>query len=195
MVDAAQQVVGLRHRLGAHRALEEGRGLLEAAFAGVDRAQAEERQEGVGVDLDAAVEERLGALEVAELVVDDAAVDQAVVVVGLEIEHAREVAQRLLGVAFVEPGLAQEVGELIVGAVERVGGLERRDRRFELEREEVDLGLAQLAQEDVAALAVVERLDAVATGGEALPLLERQELALRADLPGLASRSGSRSRP
>ena len=186
VVDAAQQVVGLRHRLGAHRALEEGGGLLEPAFAGVDRAQAEQRQEGVGVDLDAALEERLGAPEVAELVLDDAAVDQAVVVVGLEVEDAREIAQRLLGVALVEPGLAQEVGELVVGAVERVGGLERLDRRFELEREEVDLGLAELTQERVAPLAAVERLDAVAAGGEALPLLEREQLALRAHLPGLA---------
>ena len=88
VVDAAQQVVGLRHRLGAHRALEVGGGLLEPAFAGVDRAQAEQRQEGVGVDLDRALEERLGAPEVSQLVLDHAAVDQAVVVVGLQVEDA-----------------------------------------------------------------------------------------------------------
>ena len=82
------------------------------------------------------------------------------------------------------------MGELVVGAVERVGGLERLDRRFQLEREEVHLRLAELAQERFAPLAAVERLDAVATGGEPLPLLEREQLALRAQLPGLAPHLG-----
>jgi hypothetical protein len=62
VVDAPEQVVGLRHRLGAHARSRYDAACSSLPSRGVDRAQAEQRQEGVGIDLDAALEERLGVL-------------------------------------------------------------------------------------------------------------------------------------
>ena len=144
------------------------------------------RQEAVRIDGDRPLQELLGAGVVAALVVDDAAVDEPLVVVRLDLQDAGEVAQRRLAVGLVEVGLAEEVGELVVAAVELVGGLQGRHRALDVEGEEGVLGVLQVLEEELPLVAVVEAGDALLGGQEALALLQGEELVVHLGLPELA---------
>jgi hypothetical protein len=77
--------------------LEERDGAREVAVRGVDRAQAEVRQEGVRVLGDRLLQERLGTLEVALLVEDDAREDEGLEMLRLDLEDLLEEGERLVG--------------------------------------------------------------------------------------------------
>ena len=143
-------------------------------------------QEAVRIDGDRPLQMLLGAGVVAALVVDDAAVDEALVVVRLDLQHAGEVAQGGLAVGLVEVGLAEEVGELVVAAVELVGGLQGAHGALDVEGEEGVLGVLQVLEEELPLVAVVEAGDALLGGQEALALLQGQELVVHLGLPELA---------
>ena len=144
------------------------------------------RQERIRIERHRTLQKLLSGLAVAALVIDHAAVDQALVVIALGIEHAREVLERLLRLALVEVRLTEEVGKLVVVAIELVRRLESPHRALDVESEERVLGVLEVLQELLALVAAVERRDSVLDGHEALALLQRQQLVVHLGFPQVA---------
>lgn len=90
MITAAEQIERLGDGLGLRRPLQEERRRRQAILAGVDRAQTEGRQEGLGVEGGGSFQELLGALVLAFGVAQHPAVDQALVVLGLDASTRRK---------------------------------------------------------------------------------------------------------
>ena len=182
----AQQIERLRHAVEKIRLLEVGHGARQVAVRGVDGAETEVRQEGVGVLRHRPPEQRLGAMEVPLLVEDHAREDERLEVVGLDLEHLLEIAQRRLGVAFVEVGLAEKEGQLVVRAIELPGLLERALRALDIEGEEGVLGVVQMLGEELGPVSLIKSGDAVADRHETLALLQSTQLVVHLRLPEVA---------
>ena len=203
----SEQVEGLGDGIDLAGPDQVGDRARQLPVRGVDRAQAEVRQEGVRVLRHGLAQERLGARRLSALMADHAREDQRLEVVRVHLEDAREVAQGLLGLAFVEGGLAQEEGQLVVVAVELERLLEAEPRPFDVEREQGVLGVLQVLHEDLAAVPLVERGDAVAgrrrsarasraraTGTPSSLATGRPTPRRRSGAGARAARAGSRSR-
>ncbi len=175
----------MRDAVDRHCLSEQSRCLGQAALPGVDGSEAEERQEVVRVELHRALQERLGAAGVAPLLMDDAAVDQALEVLRPHSENALEEAEGRRGLPLVEIGLAQEVRQLVVVAVELERRLESPESALDVESEEGVLRILDELAEELALLALEESRDPLLQVPEALTLLERQELVLHLPLPAL----------
>ena len=150
---AGEQEKRLRHRVDLYRFLEQLLGPRGIFLAGIHRPEAEVREKRVGVERHRPLQKVLCQVGLALLVMDYPRVDQALVMIGRLCQHSIEVGKRQLGLTFVEVGLTDEIGQLVVSLVQLVGRFQGSPGAVDIGRKKCVLCLLQIPFEHLSLLA------------------------------------------